>query len=38
MENTRCGYEVPRKILLQTYLYTHSLLRGVTFELLPSGS
>jgi len=25
-------------ILLQAYLYTYSLLRGVTFEVLPSSS
>jgi len=25
-------------ILLQTYLYTYSLLRGVTFEVLPLSS
>jgi hypothetical protein len=28
--DARCGYEVS----LQTYLHTHSLLRGVTFEVL----
>jgi len=33
-EITRCGYEVSGMILLQAYLYTHSLLRGVTFEVL----
>jgi hypothetical protein len=33
---TRCGYEVPGMILLQaSCLYTNSLLRGVTFEVLP---
>jgi hypothetical protein len=26
-----CGYEVSRMILLHAYLYTYSLLRGVTF-------
>jgi len=35
---TRCGYEVPRMILLQTYLYTYNLLRGVTFIVLPLNS
>jgi len=35
---TRCGYEVPRMILLEAYLYTHSLQRGVTFEALPLSS
>jgi hypothetical protein len=35
----RCNYEVPRMILLQAaYLYTDSLLRGVTFEVLPLSS
>jgi hypothetical protein len=35
----RCGYEVPGMILLQaSYLYTHSLLRGITFQALPLGS
>jgi hypothetical protein len=31
---TWCGYEVTRMILLQAYLYTYSLLRGVTFKVL----
>jgi len=31
----RCGYEVVGMILLQPYLYADSLLRGLTFELLP---
>jgi hypothetical protein len=31
----RCGYEVPGLILLQAYPYTYSLLRGVTFKVLP---
>jgi len=34
----RCGYEVTGMILLQAYLYTYSLLRGVTFEVLPLSS
>jgi len=29
------GFEVPAMILLQAYLCTYSLLRGVTFEVLP---
>jgi hypothetical protein len=29
------GSEVPSMILLQAYLYTYSLLRGVTFKVLP---
>jgi len=33
-----CGYEVAGMILLQAYLYTYSLLRGVTFEVLPFSS
>jgi hypothetical protein len=32
--HTRCGYEVPGVVLLQAYLYAHSLLRGVTFQVL----
>jgi len=35
--NTRRGYEVPG-ILFQAHLYTHSLLRGVTFDVLPFSS
>jgi hypothetical protein len=35
---TKCVHEVPGMILLQVYLYTHSLLRGVNFEVLPLGS
>jgi hypothetical protein len=31
----QCGYEVPGIILLQAYLYTYSLLRGVTFNYSP---
>jgi len=38
VKNTRCGYEVPGTILLQPYLYTDSLLRGVTFKVLPLSS
>jgi hypothetical protein len=35
-DSTRCGYEVLGMILLQaSHLYTYSLLRGVTFEVLP---
>jgi len=30
-----CGYEVTGMVLLQAYLYTYNLLRGVTFEVLP---
>jgi hypothetical protein len=31
-----CGYEISGMILLQaSYLYFYSLLRGVTFEVLP---
>jgi hypothetical protein len=37
-KSTKCGYEVPGMILLQTYLYTYNLLRGVTFEVLPLSS
>jgi len=33
--NMRCGYGVPKTILLQAYLYIYSLPREVTFELLP---
>jgi hypothetical protein len=29
-----CNCEVPGMILLQTYPYTYSLLRAVTFEVL----
>jgi hypothetical protein len=36
--STRYGYEVLWIILLQEYLYTYSLLRGVTFEVLPLSS
>jgi hypothetical protein len=32
------SYEVPGMILLQAYLYTSSLLKGVTFEVLPFSS
>jgi len=32
---TRSGYQVPGMISLQARLYTYSLLRGVTFEVLP---
>jgi hypothetical protein len=38
LQCTRCGYEVPGMILLQGYLYTYNLLRGVTFEVLPLNS
>jgi hypothetical protein len=34
----RCGYEVPGMVLLQAYLHTYSLLRGVTFKVLPFSS
>jgi hypothetical protein len=37
-QDTRCDYEVPGMILLQAYLYTYSLLRGVTFEVLSFSS
>jgi len=33
--HSRCGYEVPEIILLYPCLYAHSLLRGVTFKVLP---
>jgi len=33
-----CGYEVPGMILLQAYLYKHSLLREVNFEVFPLSS
>jgi hypothetical protein len=36
--DTKCGYEVPGVILLQSYLHTYSLLRGITFEVLPLSS
>jgi len=32
---TKYSYEVSRMILFQAYLYIYSLLRGVTFEILP---
>jgi hypothetical protein len=35
---TRCSHEVPGMILLQSYLFTYSLLRGVTFKVLPMSS
>jgi hypothetical protein len=35
---TSCGYEVTGIILLQAYLFHYSLLRGVTFEVLPLSS
>jgi len=31
----RCGYEVPRMILLKAHLCTYSLLSGVNFEVHP---
>jgi hypothetical protein len=34
----RCGREVLGMILLQAYLYAYSLLRGVTFQVLPLSS
>jgi hypothetical protein len=34
----RCGYKVPGMILLQSCVYTSSLLRGVTFKLHPLSS
>jgi hypothetical protein len=34
----KCGYEVTGMILLQVYLYTSSLLRGITFKVLPFNS
>jgi hypothetical protein len=38
-KHTRCGYEVTGIILLQaSHLYTHSLLRGVAFKVLPLSS
>jgi hypothetical protein len=38
MKCTRCDYEVLRRVLMQTYLYIYSLLRGVTFKALPLSS
>jgi hypothetical protein len=35
---TMWGYEVSGMILLQAYLYTYMLLRGVTFNVLPLSS
>jgi len=37
-KNKRCDYEVPGMVLLHAHLYTHSLLRGDTFEVLPLSS
>jgi hypothetical protein len=35
----KCGHEVPEVILLQTYLYDYSLVRGaITLEVLPLSS
>jgi hypothetical protein len=34
----RCDYKVLGMILLRAYLYTYSLLRGVTFDVLPFSS
>jgi len=36
--STTNGYEVPGIILLQAYLYICSLLRAVTFKVLPLSS
>jgi hypothetical protein len=33
-----CGYEDSGMILLQTYLYAYSILKGIIFELLPLSS
>jgi hypothetical protein len=38
LQNMICGYEIPRIILLQAYVYTYRLLRGVTFKVLPLSS
>jgi hypothetical protein len=38
IHNTKCCFEVCEIILLQAYLYTYSLLGGVTFEVLPLSS
>jgi hypothetical protein len=39
MQHTRCGYDkVSGTTLLQAFLYTYNLLRGVTFKVLPLGS
>jgi hypothetical protein len=35
---TRYGYEVPGMTLMQAHLYTFSLLRGITFKVLPFSS
>jgi hypothetical protein len=38
-KGTRCGFEVSGMILFQaSYLYTYSLLRGITFEVFPFSS
>jgi hypothetical protein len=37
-EYRRFGYEVSGMILLQAYLYTYTLLKGVAFVVLPLGS
>jgi hypothetical protein len=37
-ETIECDYEVPGMLLLQACLYTYSLLRGVTFQVLLSSS
>jgi hypothetical protein len=34
----RSDCEVPGIILLQAYMYTYRLLRGITFEVLPLNS
>jgi len=33
--HTRFSYELPKMILLKAHLSTHSLLRGVIFEVFP---
>jgi hypothetical protein len=37
-EQTWCGNEDFEMILLQAYLYNYSLLKGVTFKVLPMSS
>jgi len=34
-QHIRCGWEIPGMISLQAYLYPYSLMKGVTFEVLP---
>jgi len=36
--STRCGYEIPGMTLLQAYVCTCSVLRGIIFKVLPLSS